>query len=155
MTIEPINMTTETTAQQVFDYVAKFLLAQGKAAIVGTKSVCRYRTDDGLKCAVGCLIPDEDYDTSWEGPALNMLLRETDEEQRCEDGPDRKPMRKELHDALFAHRDLLQDLQMAHDEDLLGKFISREEGFSSDVPEWRRAMREVAVTHGLSAAVLD
>lgn len=44
------------TAQEIFEKVAKHLLTQGcRAEVMGN---CKYLTEDGLKCAVGCLIPD-------------------------------------------------------------------------------------------------
>jgi hypothetical protein len=69
------------TKQEIFDKVAKHLLTQNEAAIVEPSSFaklprCRYRLEkDGkvLKCAIGCLIPDELYHEGLEGP-LNGLL---------------------------------------------------------------------------------
>jgi hypothetical protein len=66
-----MSMTTTTavkqqTKQQVFDQVVKHLLKQGKRAYQEGKG-CRYRTDDGLKCAVGCLLPDAAYTPDMEG----------------------------------------------------------------------------------------
>jgi len=51
--------------QQIFDTVAAHLFRQGRRAMDG--SGCRYRSGDGLKCAVGCFIPDEAYDPDIEG----------------------------------------------------------------------------------------
>lgn len=42
--------------QEIFDKVALHLLTQGRQATDGT--FCQYLTSDGLKCAIGCLIPD-------------------------------------------------------------------------------------------------
>ena len=60
--------------QEVYDYVLNFLDMQNKRA-VGGGGLCRYRThwaeDDGtaivLRCAVGCLISDAEYDSMLEG----------------------------------------------------------------------------------------
>lgn len=49
----------EATPQEVFDQVKNHLLAQNKQCI-GTIT-CRYRNEEGLKCAAGCLISDEEY----------------------------------------------------------------------------------------------
>jgi hypothetical protein len=46
--------------QKTFDAVLAHLRKQGKRAIDGES--CMYRTEDGLKCAIGCLIPDDKYD---------------------------------------------------------------------------------------------
>ena len=60
--------------QEIFDKVANHLLTQNAQAetFVSNESgavynICAYRTDDGLKCAVGCLIPDELYSFKLEG----------------------------------------------------------------------------------------
>lgn len=62
--------------QEVFDKVANHLLTQNRKAInTGNLSPyvkCVYRTDDGLKCAIGCLIPDHLYDTKIEGCSPNV-----------------------------------------------------------------------------------
>lgn len=59
----------EASAQQVFDQVARHLLAQGKRCMVihentytkKTQPGCAYRSEDGkLACAAGCLISDEE-----------------------------------------------------------------------------------------------
>jgi hypothetical protein len=59
------------TKQEAFDKVVKHLLKQGEPAFDG--DICCYRTDDGKKCAAGCLIPDELYDPAWEGKAAFTL----------------------------------------------------------------------------------
>lgn len=43
------------TAQEIFNKVRTHLLAQGRKASEG--GTCRYRTETGEMCAVGCLIP--------------------------------------------------------------------------------------------------
>ena len=50
---------TITTDIEVFDRVADHLLSQGKRST--DRNGCLYRTEDGLRCAVGCLISDEYY----------------------------------------------------------------------------------------------
>lgn len=52
--------------QEVFDQVVTHLLNQGERSVDADGS-CAYRGIDGLKCAVGCLISDEDYNDSMEG----------------------------------------------------------------------------------------
>jgi hypothetical protein len=57
--------------QAVFTRVARHLLAQNaKATVSGFgPTVCRYRyrTPDGLRCAIGCLIADDKYNANIEG----------------------------------------------------------------------------------------
>ncbi len=57
------------TNQELFDRVATHLLTQGKRSVVreGCEEECRYRDLDGLKCAIGCLIPDDMYSENLEG----------------------------------------------------------------------------------------
>lgn len=59
----------QATEQEVFDQVAKHLLTQGvtsRKRVVnsegGTSMPCQYRGDNGLQCAAGCLISDEEYE---------------------------------------------------------------------------------------------
>lgn len=50
------------TAQQVFDQVRDHLLRQGRQSLLATgRDQCAYRGHDGLQCAAGCLISDEEY----------------------------------------------------------------------------------------------
>lgn len=50
--------------QLVFDTAVKGIRQQGKRSI--EKEGCVYRSPDGCKCAVGHLIPDENYDSELE-----------------------------------------------------------------------------------------
>ena len=52
--------------QEIFDTISKHLLTQKKKAL-NSKNYCLYRTDNDLKCAIGCLIPDDLYDPEIEG----------------------------------------------------------------------------------------
>ncbi|MGQ7794514.1 hypothetical protein ACUN0C_19085 [Faunimonas sp. B44] len=85
--------------QETFDKVVRHLFAQGKQA--KERDTCRYRTADGLMCAVGCLISDEDYDPSFEGQFV-----------------DRLPIR-------LPHIPLLRELQAIHDIDTAWKSPDR------------------------------
>ena len=51
------------SAQDVFNQVAFHLLNQGEPAMDGD---CVYHSPDGLRCAAGCLISDEEYDEAME-----------------------------------------------------------------------------------------
>lgn len=58
--------------------VRDFLMAQGKPSMVG-ENKCMYRTSEGLKCAVGCLMSDEEYKSEYEhfttsSPRLNPFI---------------------------------------------------------------------------------
>ncbi len=55
------------TNQEQFDTVVKHLRNQGcKAVNSEDSSQCYYRTENGLKCALGALIRDEDYTPAME-----------------------------------------------------------------------------------------
>lgn len=54
-----------TSKQEVFDKVSGHLARQKVAAVDGDGD-CALRAPQGLSCAVGCLIPDEDYDAGME-----------------------------------------------------------------------------------------
>ncbi len=61
--------------QEVFDKVASHLLTQKRLSVNKNNSaICRYKTKKGLKCAIGCLIPDELYDPDIEGRTVNMII---------------------------------------------------------------------------------
>ena len=61
----------DATQQEIFDQVARHLLTQKKAAI--GREFCYYRFN-GLKCAIGCLISDEEYESRLESTQLPVLL---------------------------------------------------------------------------------
>lgn len=58
----------DASAQDVFNQVALHLLSQGKRAVEGEEVCgdCVYHSPDGLRCAAGCLISDEEYDEAME-----------------------------------------------------------------------------------------
>jgi hypothetical protein len=52
------------TLQESFDTVVTHLLTQNARSwldTVGTEGGCAYRGENGMKCAVGCLIDDKEY----------------------------------------------------------------------------------------------
>lgn len=86
-------------AQEIFNKVSTHLLTQGRPA--REEDRCRYRTTDGLFCAVGCLIPDELYSSSFEGKTVIKIIRELYAQGRAD---------------WLEHQSLLEKLQWAHDE---------------------------------------
>ena len=83
------------TNQEAFDKVYEHLLSQYKVSI-GKDGMCMYR-QGGLKCAIGCLIPDELYSPDMESQAASDVARQLP-----------------LFDGL--NRGLLDDLQVIHDD---------------------------------------
>ena len=119
--------------QDIFDKSSRHLLNQAARAVEKEKSggmlvngACRYRSSDGLMCAVGCLIPDELYDPSFEGLGFGS--------------------NNELH-AMFGidpdspKRLLLMRLQKIHDE--------------SQPESWPELLNELAVTFGLGTYTVE
>ena len=64
---------TPPTAQEIFDTVATHLFTQGRQARL-SNTTCAYRSDDGLKCAIGALIPDDMYRSEMEGGSPSILI---------------------------------------------------------------------------------
>lgn len=64
------------TNQELFDKVARHLLIQNAKSIgwgdEDYATDCMYRSPSGLKCAIGCLIPDEKYSEELEGYGVNQ-----------------------------------------------------------------------------------
>lgn len=61
--------------QEVFETSAKHLLTQRqRAATPG--GTCQLRTYDGLKCAIGALIPEDKYHSEMERTGFVKLLKE-------------------------------------------------------------------------------
>lgn len=104
------------SAQEVFDQAATHLLRQGVQSI--NSKTCMYRSPEGLKCAAGCFISDEEYLTSYEGRSWNLLL-----------------------DLPGHHRELIRKLQELHDYRHPNKWgkalraLARDEGLSAHVVE--------------------
>jgi len=94
------------TAQELFDIVYKHLTSQNaKSMMVVTWDgglSCAYRGKGGLMCAIGVLIPDEDYRADMERLAAQNLLAKG----AC------------LHH-LAAHHQLIDKLQYIHDYSLV------------------------------------
>ena len=64
------------TLQEIFDHVAKHLLAQNEAAKIFDEddgTACFYRTAEGRSCAVGCCIADDEYSYKLENIPMRRL----------------------------------------------------------------------------------
>jgi hypothetical protein len=64
--------------QEAFDAAVEHLRKQGKRSQSKYSTDCLYRGPNGLKCAVGALIPDELYEKSYEGRAIKVLVYTAD-----------------------------------------------------------------------------
>lgn len=65
----------DCTEQEVFDFVVHHLLTQMKQSIGKGELGCVYRNEDGLSCAVGCLMTDKEYQPTFEGMSWSVLSR--------------------------------------------------------------------------------
>ena len=61
------------SVNKIFYKVQKHLLKQYEKS-ESKYAGCQYRSDNGLSCAVGCLMTDDIYDSSFEGTNLNDRL---------------------------------------------------------------------------------
>ena len=63
--------------QDIFGEVKVHLLSQRKRAVEGKagETFCKYRTASGLKCAVGCLVPEELYSEDMEGASVLATVK--------------------------------------------------------------------------------
>jgi hypothetical protein len=59
------------TPQEVYDTVRDHLLTQNARSM--NNAVCVYRSPNGLKCAIGCLIRDDEYFPEMEGEYIMNL----------------------------------------------------------------------------------
>lgn len=111
------------TKQQVFDHVVHSLLEQGQPARTA-HGFCKYHTAEGLSCAVGTLIDDDQYKPTMEGQGVVDLAA-------------RFPSLGIRPD----HVTLLCDLQGAHDDWSM---------FPHDIQRFRDLLLQVARRHFLS-----
>ena len=114
--------------QEIFDKVCTHLLTQKKRCTVESDYdacglVCSYRSEDGTKCAIGALIPDDLYDPLMGGNGVGWILYEYPQfaellDIRITEGAfakTEKELRKEK---------LLKKLQGVHDNIVPPKWLS-------------------------------
>lgn len=98
-----------TTAQEAYDQIVEYF-SRPEARLGHEDGQGRYRTSDGRKCAVGCLIDDEHYDPEWdtgEYSGVNSLLHTSRSMRAAFDLPLRR------QDEEFVN--FLSDAQLRHD----------------------------------------
>lgn len=117
-------MTTTNPMQAAFDQVYRHLLSQAEPSADDALG-CSYHADNGLKCAVGCLIDEQFYKAELEGHGADdpRVLAAVRAGGWLEGVPDREAER------------LLLALQHIHDND--------------DPDEWARYLELCARAHGL------
>ncbi len=91
-------MIESMSAQEIFNKVVTHLRNQNRRS-VDRNNQCVYLSSDGDQCAIGCLIPKEDYLSTMERKNVTLLFNSF-----------------HLFDNLAAHLPLLYDLQCIHDQ---------------------------------------
>lgn len=114
--------------QEAFDKMARGVIKQGKQAVKpdGDTMTCVLRTKDGLRCAIGQMIPAKQYRKWFEDLGLDDLAKII-------------PALREL-DFNFLH-----DVRSAHDNSDEGERF---------IKDFKGAMRSVAEDYGLKKGVL-
>jgi hypothetical protein len=127
--------------QEIFDRVAVHLLTQNEQCRELGGGTCVYRDDYGHSCAIGCLIPDEIYDSVIEGTAICDLTDiEEDEEEWAWLLLD-VLIRSEVTDKQLSNYSLLDALQKLHD--------------CGSPDSWKIRLMHLAIGHDLSSSVVD
>jgi len=73
MKVITINNLAESTTEEVFEYIRHHLLTQMQKS-KSDRGACFYRNEQGLKCAAGCLIPDDMYNPDFEYRRWSSLV---------------------------------------------------------------------------------
>ena len=119
------------TSQEAFDKVVRHLVAQGRPALDLLNKNCAYLSEDGLKCAAGCLIPDDSI-------SLNLNF--------YGNWPTLRAAYPHLKLELIADYTLVSIMQLAHD-------------YNSLTPAWRKSwvqeMLKCARDYAIDPAVLN
>lgn len=116
------------TLQETFDTVARALVKQGGPSL-NEVNRCAYRGENGARCAVGHLIPDDRYDPSMENESAGH--------RRV------APVLRGLGVDVY----LAGALQRTHDGT-----VKHPAGW---LTAWADSMRRIAESYGLSTAALD
>lgn len=116
-----------TDLQAVFDYTTRMIIRQGGPSM-NDQGRCLYRAPSGCRCAIGWLIPDDEYDPEMEG-------KEADD----------------LGLNLAADAPFFKSLQMAHDDSAKDAIFRGKEFW----PAWSARLTTLAGRYHLSSAVLS
>jgi len=136
MTIaQVVDVAAIKTAQEIFTYVLTFLREQKFASTKSDRHACAYRGDFDMKCAVGCLISDDEYDPEIEGKSFNNL--------------DQYASIKAMYYRFKPHLLLLNRLQIAHDSLMPSVKISNARSITQSLAQWEDRMENIAEDFGI------
>lgn len=110
--------------QQLFDTVSTHLLTQNRQSR-NIFNNCVFHSNDGAKCAIGCLIPEDAYHPMFELTSFDG-----------EDDRIRKAVFPVIGESTVEKLELLDELQCLHDEAL--------------PEEWTKALQNLAIKEGLT-----
>jgi hypothetical protein len=129
------------TRQQIFDKITKHMLTQrAKAKRTKPTSTCVMYSENGLRCAVGCLVPKKVYQKNEDlRSAILNSMSHTGQTNRIEPELVKHGIGEKLNEyGLFQDKDFvgfLLDLQGVHD--------------GHRVKDWPKMLRAVAKNHNL------
>lgn len=123
---QPLN-DTEVSSQAVFDATVIHLFQQGQQAIAN--QICLYRSPNGMKCAVGVHIRDDEYSEKMEN---KMVINLKDANL--------------LPSRLIPHLKLLIDLQDFHDDS---------DNWRENDRTFKNKLKAIAEKYRLSSTIID
>ena len=100
------------TRQEVFDKALAHLRAQGQSSM-RDDGYCLYRSPEGLKCAIGALVPDEKYNEDFEGQAASAEAIYSLFDGNPQDAYFYGDLQGALHDDISKYSDFPQRLEIA------------------------------------------
>lgn len=113
--IEGIN-----NEQDIFNFVATHLMAQGAKSMYPDGLLCGYRGMNNRKCAAGCLIEDKHYSRRFEGKGVSTPMVWGAIEESIGRKIDRSDIPAGEEPKSFSELSLIRDLQKIHDGVYLG-----------------------------------
>ena len=125
--------------REIYWQVKTHMLTQNQRCLSATDGkTCQYRSSEGLHCAVGCLIPDQYYNSDMEGCSISDMI-ETEDEYDCHYKESialkRALIRSDINIGEEAIIDLLKDLQRVHDD--------------HEPEEWEKEFKKLEERYGL------
>jgi hypothetical protein len=127
------------TNQEAFTLAVKGIIAQGKPGYDADEAGCRYRAPDGSKCAVGMIIPDDQYSPNIEGAPIFALVK----------GGHCRPEWHAIPALAGLDVKLLRDLQAAHDDEY---YHDDDEAF---LDHFIKEARKIAAEYDLDASFIQ
>jgi hypothetical protein len=103
-------------AIEAFRKVWQHFVVEGNGPSISINGSCKYRLDDGRKCAAGVLLADEDYDPTCEGGGVDQFGDDYNASFRLEHSPLLAAALRTL-DPLGSRYTLADCLQSAHDRE--------------------------------------